>query len=113
LKNKYEWKPCPDGIEGTIVVKTWRFGPFLASSNYPKVKWIWKIKSDKDEILEQIIQEKWLFIDQETWEELVIKNSKRWPFLAAKKYPEVKIAKNIPKAVWDELTLRLNKWEEK
>ncbi|MDD5770577.1 MAG: type I DNA topoisomerase, partial [Candidatus Gracilibacteria bacterium] len=30
LKDKYEGKPCPDGIEGTIVVKTGRFGPFLA-----------------------------------------------------------------------------------
>ena len=107
LKDKYEWKPCPDGIEGTIVVKTWRFGPFLASSEYPKVKWIWKITSDKDEILNEILKEKWLLIDEESGEELVVKNSKRWQFLAAKNYPEVKIAKNIPKNVWDELNLRL------
>ncbi len=107
LKDKYEWKPCPDGIEGTIVVKTWRFGPFLASSEYPKVKWIWKIVSDKDEILNEILKEKWLLIDAESGEELVVKNSKRWQFLAAKNYPEVKIAKNIPKNVWDELNLRL------
>lgn len=38
-----------------------------------------------------------MLIDQETWEELVIKISKRGQFLAAKNYPEVKIAKNIPK----------------
>ncbi len=112
LKNKYEWKPCPDGIEGTVVVKTGRFGPFLASSKYPEVKWIGKIKSDKDELLEQILQEKWMFIDEETGEELVVKNSKRWPFLAAKKYPEVKIAKNIPKAIWEELTIRMDKLAE-
>ncbi len=112
LKQKYEWKPCPDWIEWTIVVKTGRFGPFLASSLYPEVKWIGKIKSEKDEILEEIVKEKWLLIDEETWEELVIKNSKRWPFLAAKKYPEVKIAKNIPKEVWDELNKRMNKEEE-
>jgi hypothetical protein len=32
--------------------------------------------------------------------------------LAAKKYPEVKIAKPIPKSVWDELNKRLAKEEE-
>lgn len=107
LKNKYEWKPCPDWVEWTIVVKTGRFWPFLASSEYPKVKWIWKIKSEKDEILEKILEEKWLLKDEETWEELVVKNSKRWQFLAAKNYPKVKIAKNIPKDVWDELKHRM------
>lgn len=112
LKDKYEWKPCPDGIEWTIVVKTWRFGPFLASSKYPEVKWIWKIKNEKDEILEEILKEKWMLVDAETWEELVIKNSRSWQFLAAKRYPEVKIAKNIPKAIWDELKVRMEKSEE-
>lgn len=112
LRDKYEWKPCPDGVEGTVVVKTGRFGPFLASSEYPKVKRIGKIVSEKDQLLEQIVKEQWFFIDAETGEEMVIKNSKRWPFLAAKKYPEVKIAKNIPKSVWDELKKRMEKSEE-
>jgi len=109
LRQKYEWKPCPDWIEWTLVVKTWRFWPFLASSEYPKIKWIWKIKDEKEEILEEILTRKWLMIDVETWEELVIKNSSRWQFLAAKNYPKVKIAKNIPKEVWDELNSRINK----
>lgn len=107
LKDKYEWKPCPDWIEGTIVVKTGRFWPFLASSEYPKVKWIWKIKNEKDELLEEILKEKWLLVDEETGEELVLKNSKRWPFLAAKNYPKVKIAKPIPKDVLEELKKRM------
>ena len=113
LKKKYEWKPCPDWIEWTIVVKTWRYWPFLASSEYPKVKWIWKIKDEKEELLELILQEKWLLIDEETWEEMVLKNSRRWPFLAAKNYPKVKIAKNIPKDVWDEVNIKLNNIEKK
>ncbi len=112
LKAKYEWKPCPDGIAWTIVVKTGRFGPFLTSSEYPKVKRIWKIKSEKEEILESILKEKWLLVDKETWEELVLKNSRRWQFLAAKNYPKVKIAKPIPKDVWDELNKRLEEKEE-
>jgi len=107
LRNKYEGKPCPDGIEGTIVVKTGRFWPFLASSEYPKVKWIGKIKSEKDELLESILKARGLLVDEETWEEMVVKWSRRWPFLAAKNYPEVKIAKNIPKDVWNELNERM------
>ncbi|MDD2871472.1 MAG: type I DNA topoisomerase [Candidatus Gracilibacteria bacterium] len=109
LKEKYEGKPCPDGVAGTIVVKTGRFGPFLASSEYPKVKWIGKIKDEKEELLEKILNEKGLLIDEETGEELVIKNSSRGQFLAAKNYPKVKIAKNIPKEVWDELNSKIHK----
>lgn len=112
LRKKYEWKPCPDWVEWTIVVKTGRFWPFLASSEYPKVKWIWKIKNEKEELLEEILKEKWLLVDAESGEELVLKNSKRWQFLAAKNYPEVKIAKPIPKDVWEELNKRLENNEE-
>ena len=112
LKAKYEGKPCPDGIEGTVVVKTGRFGPFLASNEYPRVKWIGKIKNEKEELLEKILEEKWLLLDQESGEILVVKNSRRGPFLAAKNYPDVKIAKNIPKDVWEELNQRMKKDEE-
>ncbi len=107
LKAKYEWKPCPDGIEWTVVVKTGRYGPFLASSEYPAVKWIGKIKNEKEEILEELLGAAWLLIDEETGEEMVVKNSRRWPFLAAKNYPEVKIAKNIPKEIWTQVNERL------
>ena len=50
--------------------------------------------------------------DEETGEEMVVKGSRRGPFLAAKNYPEVKIAKNIPKDVGDELNLRLAEKQE-
>ena len=113
LRKKYEGKPCPDGIEWHVVVKTGRYGPFLASSEYPKVKWIGKIKSEKDELLESILAEKGLLIDEESWEEMVVKGSRRWPFLAAKNYPDVKIAKNIPKEVWNELNEKLAEIQEK
>ncbi len=45
LREKYEGQPCPDG--GTIVVRMGRFGPFLTSSEYPKVKWISSIPDEK------------------------------------------------------------------
>ncbi|MCP4522880.1 MAG: hypothetical protein GY828_01540, partial [Candidatus Gracilibacteria bacterium] len=107
IKAKYEGKPCPDGIEGTIVVKTGRYGPFLTSSEYPRIKWIGKIKDDKEEMLEAILSEKGLLVDEETGEEMVVKNSRRGPFLAAKNYPAVKIAKNIPKEIWEELNIKM------
>jgi DNA topoisomerase-1 len=90
-----------------VVVKTGRFGPFLASSAYPEVKWIGKIKSEKDELLEEILASKGMLVDEETGEEMVVKGSRRGPFLAAKNYPDVKIAKNIPKEVWAELNERM------
>lgn len=112
LKKKYEGKPCPEWIEGTIVVKTGRFWPFLSSSEYPKVKWIGKIESEEDTILLEILKEKNMLIDEATGEELVVKNSRRGKFLAAKKYPEVKIAKPIPKAIFDELKKRMTPEDE-
>jgi hypothetical protein len=48
-----------------------------------------------------------MLVDEETGEEMVVKWSRRGPFLAAKNYPEVKIAKNIPKEVWTELNERM------
>ena len=77
------------------------------------MKRIGKIKSEKDELLESILQEKGLLVDADSWEEMVVKNSRRWPFLAAKNYPDVKIAKNIPKEVWDELNTKTAEAEAK
>lgn len=53
-----------------------------------------------------------MLVDAETGEEMVVKGSKRGPFLAAKRYPEVKISKPIPKDVWEELNKRMGKAEE-
>jgi broad-specificity NMP kinase len=39
---------------------------------------------------------------------MVLKNSKRGLFLAAKNYPAVKIAKNIPKEILDEVNARMS-----
>jgi DNA topoisomerase-1 len=89
-----------------MIIKTGRYWPFLACSSYPECKNIESIKDPKQEILEVILEEKWLLVDEETWAELVVKNSKRWLFLAAKEYPKVKIAKPIPKDVLEELKNR-------
>ncbi len=105
LKEKYEWKPCPEGW--TIVVKMGRFGPFLTSSEYPKVKRVASIPDPMQEALEEILDQKWMLKDPESWEELVVKKSKRGYFLAAKNYPKVKVAKPIPKDILQEAKSRL------
>lgn len=93
LKEKYEWKPCEAGW--TIVVKTWRFWPFLASSLYPEVKWIWKIPDERIEALESKF---WWSPCDICWTWVMhVKNSRRGPFLACSRYPECKNAKPIPK----------------
>lgn len=93
LKEKYEWQPCPEW--GTIVVKMGRFGPFLTSSLYPKVK---RITSIPDEQLQKLQETYW-------WKEcptckkgkLVVKKARRWNyFLACTDYPTCKHAENIP-----------------
>jgi hypothetical protein len=37
------------------------------------VKWIGKIKSEKDELLEEILASKGMLVDEETGEEMVVK----------------------------------------
>lgn len=93
LREKYEWKPCPDGW--TIVVKVWRFWPFLASSEYPKVKWISKIPDERIIKLEEKFW--WTDCDKCSEWKMIVKNSRRWPFLACSRYPDCKNAKNLPK----------------
>jgi len=107
LEERFKDKACPK-CSSKMWVKIWRYWPFLACTNYPDCKTIEWIKDEKIEILEEILWEKGMLIDEETKEELVVKNSKRWPFLAAKNYPAVKIAKQIPKEIWDEVNKKID-----
>ncbi len=93
LKDKYEWKPCPEWWN--IVVKVWRYWPFLASDRYPEVKWIGKIQDEKTTQL----QEEYGGDTCDKCGEwtMVVKKWKRGPFLACDKYPKCKNAKSIPK----------------
>ncbi|MDP2103468.1 MAG: DNA topoisomerase, partial [Candidatus Gracilibacteria bacterium] len=93
LRAEHEGKPCPAG--GTIVVKTGRFGPFLASSLYPEVKWIGKIQDKKTVELEEKYGGG--TCDKCGAGIMHVKGSRRGPFLACSAYPECKNAKNLPK----------------
>lgn len=107
LEARFKDKKC-EKCASSMWVKVWRYWPFLACTNYPDCKTIESIKDEKVEVLEEILAEKWMLVDEETGEEMVVKNSRRWPFLAAKNYPKVKIAKQIPKDIWTEVNKRMN-----
>lgn len=91
LRAKYEGQPCPEG--GTIVVRMGRFGPFLTSSEYPKVKWISSIPNEK--MIE--LEEKFGGVpcDKCGKGTMHIKKSKRGFFLACNKYPDCQNTKNV------------------
>ena len=85
-----------------IVVKIGKYGPFLTSSEYPKVKWVAQAPDLVQEALEELAAERGLLKDPQSGEALTVKKSKRGYFLAAKDYPKVKIAKPIPKELLEE-----------
>lgn len=93
LKEKYEWQPCPEW--GEIVVKIWRFGPFLTSSLYPKVKRIKWIPDEKLEALEKEFGGKTCAKCGKGT--MHVKKSRKWYFLACDKYPDCKNIENINK----------------
>ncbi|MDD3119854.1 MAG: type I DNA topoisomerase [Candidatus Gracilibacteria bacterium] len=90
LRAKYEGQPCEAG--GTVVVKTGRYGPFLASSLYPEVKRIGKIPNPRDEELNEKYKDEKC---EKCGAQMVIKKSRRGPFLACSAYPECKNAKSV------------------
>lgn len=102
LKAKYEGKPCPEG--GTIVVKIGRFGPFLTSSEYPKVKRISGIPDEKMEALQKEYGGK--KCEKCGKGKMMVKKSNRWGkttyFLACNKYPDCKHTINIKEEAKEE-----------
>lgn len=91
LREKYEGQPCPEG--GTIVVKMGRFGPFLTSSEYPKVKWIASIPDEKMQELEAKFGG--VTCDKCGKGVMHIKKSRRGYFLACNRYPDCQNTKNV------------------
>lgn len=82
IKAKFEWQPCPEW--GTIVVRMWRFGPFLSSSEYPKVKWI---KSPVAYEIEQSVGDN-KPVCPNCGAGMGIRRSRRGPFWGCTNYPD-------------------------
>lgn len=90
-----------DKCGAPMIIKTGRFGKFLACSSYPDCKNIKSLKKDKPKSKEQeektkILEEKFKNIKcDKCGEDMAIKFGKFGPFLACTAYPKCKNIKNV------------------
>ncbi len=87
-----EKEPCPE-CGGKLTVKSGRFGPFIACTNYPECRHTKPLKRDKAP--DRPTDEKC----QECGADMVIKTGRYGEFLACTRYPECKHTRPIPLGV--------------
>jgi len=87
-----ENEPCPE-CGGKLTLKSGRFGPFIACTNYPECRYTKPLKRDKvpDRPTDEICQE--------CGAPMVIKTGRFGEFLACTRYPECKHTRPIPLGV--------------
>ncbi len=90
--SEIEKEPCPT-CGGKLTVKSGRFGPFIACTNYPECRYTKPLKRDKAP--DRPTDEKC----QECGSAMVIKTGRYGEFLACTKYPECKHTRPIPLGV--------------
>jgi DNA topoisomerase-1 len=71
-----------------LVYKFWKFGKFIACSNYPNCKYVEQTEDEKD--YEQKLKEKFEWKPCPAWWTLVVKKSRNGYFLASSEYPKIK-----------------------
>ncbi len=84
--------PCPE-CGGKLTVKSGRFGPFIACTNYPECRYTKPLKRDKapDRPTDEVCRE--------CGSPMVIKTGRYGEFLACSRYPECKHTRPIPLGV--------------
>jgi len=80
-------KKCPK-CGSDLVYKFWKFGKFIACSNYPNCKYVEQTEDEKS--YEEELNKKFAGKDCPAGGKIVVKKSKNGYFLASDKYPEVK-----------------------
>jgi len=88
-----EGKPCPECGTGTLRVRSGRFGPFVACSNYPTCRYTKPLKRDK--VPDKPTDEKCPTCGLP----MVIKTGRYGEFLACTGYPKCKTTRPIPLGV--------------
>ncbi len=90
--DEIEKTPCPE-CGGKLSVKSGRFGPFIACTNYPKCRYTKPLKGDKapDRPTDEVCQE--------CSAPMVIKTGRYGEFLACTRYPRCKHTRPIPLGV--------------
>jgi DNA topoisomerase-1 len=87
-----EKEPCPE-CGGKLTVKSGRFGPFIACTNYPTCRYTKPLKRDK--VPDKPTDEKC----NECGAPMVIKTGRYGEFLACTRYPECKHTRPVPLGV--------------
>ena len=87
---KYEWLSCP--AWGTLVVKNWRFGPYLVSSDI-SIKWIKSISAYELELQKSDYPD--FECDVCRTGTMTLKKSRRWIFFGCTNYPQCSHTQNI------------------
>ncbi len=84
-----EKEPCPE-CGGTLTVKSGRFGPFIACTNYPKCRYTRPLKRDKvpDRPTDEVCRD--------CGSPMVVKTGRYGEFLACTGYPKCKHTRPIP-----------------
>lgn len=84
-----EGSPCPE-CGGKLTVKSGRFGPFIACSNYPRCRYTQALKQDRtpDRPTDETCEE--------CGAPMVIKRGRYGEFLACTRYPECKHTRSLP-----------------
>ncbi len=91
--SEVEGQTCPDCGQGTLKVRSGRFGPFVACSRYPECRHTKPLKRDKvpDRPTDQVCPN--------CGRPMVIKTGRYGEFLACTGYPECKTTRPIPLGV--------------
>jgi DNA topoisomerase-1 len=87
-----EKEPCPE-CGGKLTVKSGRFGPFIACTNYPECRYTKPLKRDKapDRPTDEVCEE--------CGAPMVIKSGRYGEFLACTSYPKCKHTRPVPLGV--------------
>jgi len=86
-------RTCPKCGENELLLRSGRFGEFVACSGFPKCKYTEQVDEDGNKV--EVKQEKSDDICDKCGKEMIIKNGRNGQFLACSGYPECKNTKSI------------------
>jgi len=86
-------RTCPKCGEHELLLRSGRFGNFVACSGFPKCKYTEQVDEDGNKV--EVKQEKSGDICDKCGKEMIIKNGRNGQFLACSGYPECKNTKSI------------------
>ncbi|EQB34406.1 DNA topoisomerase I [Sulfurimonas hongkongensis] len=86
-------RTCPKCGEHELLLRSGRFGNFIACSGFPKCKYTEQVDEDGNKV--EVKQEKSGDVCEKCGKEMIVKNGRNGQFLACSGYPECKNTKSI------------------